>query len=367
MSISMFLRQFQWQFIWKKPHFLFRAARHMALNMIFPSHCAARTMNVMINAECNLTCDHCFAESYRKPQEQKPKLSHAEFVAALKEIAHSGVFHFSLQGGEPFLHPHLEELIKACQPHMSYISMTTNGTVCTEKKLRQVNSWGVDKITVSIDSFKAEEHDHFRGRKGSYDKAMQTIATVRQIGMDVAIAVTVLNETLHTDSIQDLLDWATKEQIAVEINIPQPIGKWDGRTDLLLSDENFAYINNLHAQNNNMRRDLYKHMGRSGCPAVKESLHLNVDGEIQPCVYIQISLGNIRNHNFREIRANGLRLPEFAHYDPKCLSGEEPGFIQRYMSKGFGLPKPANGMEIFGLPQPSPRQTPLVPKESGEK
>jgi MoaA/NifB/PqqE/SkfB family radical SAM enzyme len=314
-------------------------------------------MDVMINTECPCHCKHCFATSFAPSKNSsKKKLSTEELTSALREAVSNGVFHFSLQGGEPFLHPHLKQIIKACEPDKSYITIVSNGTVADKKMLKKVYDLGVDKIAVSIDSYYPEEHDKFRGLKFAHKRAMETIRMAREVGLDVSIAITVLNENIHTDSIQKLFDYAIKNNINVEINIPQPIGNWDGKIDLLLKDKNIVYLEKLHKEHVNIRRDLYYHFGGSGCPAVKETLYLNIYGDIFPCVFMQISIGNIRDHYLKDIRKNALSLHEFSVYGKKCLAGENKEFIRKYISEGFGVPKPADGFAIFGL-QPLKKRT----------
>jgi MoaA/NifB/PqqE/SkfB family radical SAM enzyme len=353
--LGQFQTQVSTRLLRRKPRFFLRVARHLLVNLLYRRKTFLRSMVVMINTECNCACRHCFAKSFENDPFHREKLTTAEIKAALGEMVRNGVFHFALQGGEPFLHPDLDELIGACSPSLSYITLVSNGAMVTEEMLRRVHSLGVDKIAISIDSYFDAEHDAFRGLEGCRERAVRTLQAARNIGLDIAIAVTVLNDTLHTDSVQKLLDYAVANRINVEINIPQPVGNWDGRTDLILTDENFAYINNLHKQTPRIRRDLYPHIGRSGCPAGKESLYMNVYGDIFPCVYMHISIGNIREHTLKDIRRNALAVPEFADYMPRCLAGEDREFIRTYVSQGFGVPKPADGFKIFHLPAPPRR------------
>lgn len=279
-------------------------------------------------------------------------LSGDEICLVLSEMADNGVFHFSLQGGETFIYPYLERAIKACKPYKSYITLVTNGTVADKKQLECVYHLGVDKIAVSIDSYYPYEHDLFRNLKGCHEKALKTLSIAREIGLDVSLAVTVTNENIHKDSIQKLFDWAVINRINVELNIPQPIGNWDGREDLILTDNNFRYINDLFLKYPNIRRDLAPNFGRSGCPAVKESLYMSVYGDIYPCVYIHISIGNIRDFSLKNIRKNAMSLREFREYIPRCLAGEDKSFIKEYISQGFGKPKPVDGFRVFNLKIP---------------
>lgn len=354
--LGQFQTQVNTRLILRKPRLFLRVASHLLLNLLNRQRGFLRSMVVMINTECNCHCRHCFAKSFENDPFHREKLTTGEMKAALREMIQNGVFHFALQGGEPFLHPDLEELIKACSPSMSYITLVSNGAMVTEEMLRRVHALGVDKIAISIDSYFDAEHDAFRGLEGCREKALRTLQAARGIGLDIAIAVTVLNETLHTDSVQKLLEYATTHQINVEINIPQPVGNWDGRIDLILTEDNFEYLNSLHRKNPRIRRDLYPHIGRSGCPAGKESLYMNVYGDIFPCVYMHISIGNLREHTLKDIRRNALSVREFADYLPRCIAGEDREFIRKFVSQGFGIPKPANGFKIFQLPEPPKRK-----------
>ncbi len=357
-----FLGQFRTQLklsLIRKPLFIFRIGLYFAKRSLKLGKPSLRTMDVMINSECNCNCEHCLAKSFTSSKKVRNKLSIKELKSALHEAVSNGVFHFTLQGGEPFLHPNLEEIIKACEPSKTYITLVSNGTVADKKLLKKVYGLGVDKIAVSIDSYYPEEHDRFRGLSSTHDKAMKTIKLAQETGLDVSIATTVLNDNLHTDSIQKLFKYAISNNINVDVNVPQPVGKWDGRTDLLLSKRNFKYLESLHEKHTNIRRDLYRHFGGSGCPAVKESLYLNIYGDIFPCVFIHIAIGNIRDHYLKDIRQNALSLHEFSVYDPKCLAGEQRKFIKKYIAKGFGAPKPADGLAIFGLQPLKKRDKPL--------
>src|SRR5208337_3116011 len=134
---------------------------------------------------------------------------------------------------------------------------------------------------------------------------------------------TVTNDKIHTDSIQGLFWMSLENKIAIDVNIPQPIGNWYGRTDLLITEENARYLEHLNQTNQLIRRDVYYTMGKKGCPAVKEALYMNVYGDIFTCVFMHISIGNIRDSQVCDIRREALAsVAEFREYTPKCLAGE---------------------------------------------
>jgi hypothetical protein len=83
-----------------------------------------------------------------------------------------------------------------------------------------------------------------------------------------------------------------------------------------------------------------------GCGCVNATLHLTQYGDVLPCVYIHIGIGNIFDESLNAIVERGLSIKHFKNYNPKCLSGEDRYFIENYMTKFYGkqLPVPYTGI-----------------------
>ena len=337
------------QTLFRKPRLLAKAGRCLLRNTLrLPPR--LRAVDIMINEACNCQCEHCCAHAFTEKRDVPP-LSLTEMVAAIEEFRKCGAFIFSLLGGEPFLCPDLEILIKACKPTDSYVTIVTNGAAVTTEQLKQAYRLGVDKIAVSIDSSISQEHDRFRGLPGCHERAMKTLRVAREIGLTVGINVTVTNESLHTKGIQDLFAQARKERISTDINIPHPIGRWDGRTDLLITEDNVQYLEQLRKEDPLIHRDLNaSSLGPIGCGCVKDGLYMSVYGDVFPCIFMCVAIGNIRRNSVSSIRRAAMAaVPEFKTHTSKCLAGEDRSFIGKYVSQGFGVPKPADGERIFGM------------------
>ena len=74
---------------------------------------------------------------------------------------------------------------------------------------------------------------------------------------------------------------------------------------------------------------------RHGCGAVKEILYLTPYGDVLPCPFLHISLGNALEESVKVIRQRALQNPYFAVYYQKCLASTDEEFIERYLSKTF--------------------------------
>lgn len=88
-----------------------------------------------LDYRCNLNCSHCFDMSLIKPHGvQRMKVDDYRRVA--QEAMELGVIDFSFQGGEIFLAPEYEEVIKVFQPEKNLISVTTNGTLLNLERIK---------------------------------------------------------------------------------------------------------------------------------------------------------------------------------------------------------------------------------------
>ncbi|WP_411869486.1 GTP 3',8-cyclase MoaA [Vulcanococcus limneticus] len=109
-------------------------------------------LRLSLTARCNLACPYCL------PDDRDPPglLSTAERVALVTAAVGLGVHSLRLTGGEPLLHPRLEELIAALRPlreagGLREIALTSNGSLLSAARARALRAAGLDRITLSLD------------------------------------------------------------------------------------------------------------------------------------------------------------------------------------------------------------------------
>jgi hypothetical protein len=126
-------------------------------------------------------------------------------------------------------------------------------------------------------------------------------------------------------------------------NLAVPAGNWRAQSELLFRPEDRVEMERIFAEHPHCRVDLTSNWLRYGCGAVKEKLYLTAYGDVIPCPFIQVGLGNLRHENVSVVRQRALRLPEFAEYSPICLAAEDRNFIERcpcYTQEAKHLPVP---------------------------
>ncbi|HML16798.1 MAG TPA: radical SAM protein [Bryobacteraceae bacterium] len=96
---------------------------------------------------CNLSCTYCNEyDDVSKPVPTDVMVSRIDRLAGL------GTSILTLSGGEPLLHPDLDQIIAAMRSRGVLAGMITNGYLLTPDRVRRLNRAGLDHMQISIDN-----------------------------------------------------------------------------------------------------------------------------------------------------------------------------------------------------------------------
>ncbi len=345
-TFEQFVLNFKYAFRPRKPLLIARLVWAVIRSSIFRRP-PLRYVDFAVNFACNLRCEHCFATAL-KQQPQGRTMTVDDYARVAEECMQLGAVNFSFQGGEPLLLENLRDIITACQPQRNVISITTNGTLLTQKRITELKDWGVDILTMSLDSADAEEHDRFRGVSGAFAKTKQSITFALQAGLRVTLGTVVTHQTLRSQGTADLINLAQEIRVLLYFILPVPAGRWVDNQDMFLTDEDLAYIHTLTHSSPYLRTDFQANLGQYGCGAAKEILYLTPYGDVLTCPFLHISPGNIFKESIADIRKRALQNPYFAKYHQKCLVSTDKEFIQQYLSHTFQAEKlPLGWDDVF--------------------
>ncbi len=96
---------------------------------------------------CNLACTYC--NEYDKHSPPVPK---EEMFRRIDKLGELGTSIITFSGGEPTLHPDLDELIRRVRDREAIATIITNGYLLTPGRIRQLNAAGLDYLQISIDN-----------------------------------------------------------------------------------------------------------------------------------------------------------------------------------------------------------------------
>lgn len=141
---------------------------------------------------CNLTCKHCFI-TCGPNNASHPIMASAQVTEAVDDALGFGVREFYFTGGEPFLHPEIEELI-AYVLERGPLSILTNGLLIDAPradrlaKLAAASPYSLD-LRISLDGFTADQNDPIRGR-GTFEKIIAAVTRCAAAGIPPILTIT---------------------------------------------------------------------------------------------------------------------------------------------------------------------------------
>lgn len=101
---------------------------------------------------CNLSCSYCNEyDDVSKP------IALDVMKQRIDELARLGTTIVTISGGEPILHPELDEIIHHIRSKGIIVGMITNGYLLTAERIQRLNRAGLDHMQISIDNVMPDE------------------------------------------------------------------------------------------------------------------------------------------------------------------------------------------------------------------
>lgn len=101
---------------------------------------------------CNLACTYC-----NEYDDHSPPVATDEMLRRIDKLADLGVSIITFSGGEPLMHPDLDDLIRRIRERGVISSLITNGLLLTPKRIEAFNDAGLEYLQISIDNVVPDE------------------------------------------------------------------------------------------------------------------------------------------------------------------------------------------------------------------
>lgn len=137
---------------------------------------------------CNLKCAHCYAQA--KGMSGRDEMSTEQGKELISDLAAYGAPVMLFSGGEPLVREDLTELAAYAVEKGMRAVISTNGTLITKEKARELKAVNLSYVGISLDGGQ-ETHDRFRGVPGSFAKALQGIEHCKAEGLKVGLRFTI--------------------------------------------------------------------------------------------------------------------------------------------------------------------------------
>ncbi len=184
----------------------------------YSKHCKTATHGVSdtigpvvawnITQRCNFKCKHCYSSAIGTSHQDELSINEIRnIVTQFKELNVPVVL---LSGGEPFVREDLNEIIHIIKEAGIKISISTNGSLITPEKAKEIKALGVSYVGISLDGI-GQLNDYFRGVEGAYEGALKGIRNCRAVGQKVGLRMTLHQGNVH--QVPELLKLMDQEDI----------------------------------------------------------------------------------------------------------------------------------------------------------
>jgi MoaA/NifB/PqqE/SkfB family radical SAM enzyme len=188
-------------------------------------------------------------------------------------------------------------------------------------------------LHVSIDSPVPEKHDEYRGLEGCFEKAIQGVKNALDARLKCAISTYVTRENLENGEFEDTIELGRVLGVTgVRYQLPTPSGRWLHKVDVKLTPEEEERLWQLVDFPLVYRDFHFQHQTSSQCRGMadKQYAYISPLGEVQPCSFMPLSFGNVREEPVKTIFERMWKHPMFRE---RCVSEECPMLSEEFRGK----------------------------------
>ena len=306
-----------------------------------------RYVDLALSYNCNLNCIHC--STTRLKDAGRREMTVEDYRRLGKQLIQNGVLVVQLTGGEPLARPDVEDIIRALNPSRLFISMSTNGLLLTPERLKRLKKAGLDNISISVDDMDPREHDRWRRKEGAQAQALKALDMVLDAGFRGMIFTVVTHQNVRSENLGRLAEYSRKKGVLLLLGWAVPTGNWNANMDVLLTEDDLAYLDKFQEQYLHVRTDFESNYFRWGCGAGKEKLYITPYGDVIACAFVHVRFGNIFQKPLSEIREKALLIDWFKDYKTLCLAANNREFQEKHLSRIFVADKEPISMKEAGF------------------
>lgn len=283
--------------------------------------------------QCNMFCDHCYRDAGVKSADE---LSTDQAKQLIQQIKQAGFQIMIFSGGEPLMRPDIFDLGAYATQHGLRAVMGTNGSLITPEVATQMKRAGFMAAGISLDSLDPAKNNNFRKLENAYQLTVAGMKNLRAVGLPFQIHTTVMD--WNVGELEAITDFAVEiGAMAHHIFFLVPTGR-----AVKIEDEALRVVEyektlaRLMDKQKTVAIEIKPTCApqfirvadkkgvplrfSKGCLAGISYCIISPIGDVQPCAYLEMPLGNVKEIPFDLIwRENKiLQRLRTMEYEGKC-------------------------------------------------
>ncbi|GAB4537699.1 MAG: putative heme d1 biosynthesis radical SAM protein NirJ2 [Thermodesulfovibrionia bacterium] len=289
-----------------------------------------------LTRRCNLFCPHCYLDADSRLTARLSELSTDEARFVIDELSYlNSHIMLILSGGEPMLREDIFEIVRYASDAGFLVVMGSNGTMLTRENLMLLKEAGLRGIGVSVDSHDRVYHDSFRGLDGAWEMAISALKNAKEIGIETQMDVTLTD--MNIEELREFIELGASLSVkVVNFFFLICVGR-AMKTDISSYNYESALKKIMRLSLSEKRlmvkarcaphiyRLLYEEgfkipEGTRGCLAGRHYIRIDAEGNVTPCPYMPLIVGNIRESSMVNIweESPSLNLLRVGSYKGRC-------------------------------------------------
>lgn len=283
-----------------------------------------------ITSKCNLACRHCYSDSSENAGSDD--MTTEESLKLIRNLAGWGIGLLIFDGGEPLCREDFFDIASFASKEGLWVGIGSNGTLIDRNIAKSLITSGVRSVAISVDGADSQTHDWFRGKAGAFKEALAGAAACKAKGLPFQFNMVIRRQTLSQvpemlrlavesgaeaaeffdlvlagrakrecrDEVlsvverREIMEWLAEAQVDCPIVIRVPVCPM---YPIILKERG---IRPKRIPMEVLARIPYYARGcAAGMPF--GYLVIRANGDANPCMLLQVNLGNVKQENIRMI------------------------------------------------------------------
>lgn len=320
------------------------------------------SFQIELTSKCNERCVHCYIPHKFKLYNITDEL----YYSTLEQLSKMNVLSVTLSGGEPMMHPHFKEFLKAAKKYDFYVNILSNLTLLDDETIQIMKEGNVSSVQVSLYSMIPEHHDAITKLSGSFEKTKAAI--LKLIENDLPLHVSCPTMKGNKDDYGDVLNWCHEHKIRAQtdyIMMAQYNHETENLANRLSVEEAGNVIKNIMKDDVEYQKAILApdfiqrcnenqfNPERRLCGVGISSCCMVANGNVYPCAgWQEMVLGNLNENSLQDIWDNsekikwlrGLKMKDLGNGE--CCKCDKAAFCAPCMVRNANESPTGNPLEI---------------------
>ncbi len=281
------------------------------------AHNRLLSMEIEFSKHCNLRCQYCYVADEKG---FAGELTQEEIRDCLLQAKALGARKIIILGGEPMVYPHIMEMLRFIRGEGLGVEMFTNGYQISLDIARQLFHLGIF-VVLKMNSRVENIQDALSGKRGAYKNIQEAFINLKRAGYpgehgNLAVSSIICQQNI--DDIPQMWEWLREQNIAPYFEMITPKGRARENewlcVDIRRIEEVFKKLAEIDRVKYGRDWQPQPPLVEIKCLRHQFSCMINAQGNVFPCVGIDIPVGNIRERKLSDIIRESEVIQDLRNY-----------------------------------------------------